>query len=504
MKIKMYISSPFALPARLSFNDGWELCRRGLKRMNFDFKYLIFQSKIARSTLDKFRVSGSGKVCETAINFRISFIFKTYIKNGVTMQSSVQSYELYKKRREKLIGLVKETHNVTRGVIVLFSGFESDCQAFRQESSFYYMTGIVEPGLVCAIDLDGTSTLYVPRYAIDRSVWVDEAIALNQPNATILGFDTIAFLGAECPGCHIGPYAPRNAYETLLADLEKYGDTIYSLAPDNADEYVMQRFMCDRLLRLKHAIVDISSCIAVMRRIKDSHEIPLLEQAIAITADAQKAAAHAIKNSGHESDVCAALESVMIQQHARPSFPSIIAGGYNGTILHYTSCNKPIGQQDLVVVDIGAEYEYYAADITRTYPASGTFSPRQREIYQLVLDAQAYVAQHAQPGYWLKNQKQPEKSLHHLAVAFFKERGYAQYFPHGIGHYLGIDVHDVGSYQEPLAAGDVITIEPGLYIRDECIGVRIEDNYLITAQGAECLSSAIPKDIHDIEQMLTN
>jgi Xaa-Pro aminopeptidase len=154
------------------------------------------------------------------------------------------------------------------------------------------------------------------------------------------------------------------------------------------------------------------------------------------------------------------------------------------------------------VIDIGAEYAYYAADITRTYPASGTFSERQREIYQMVLDAQEFVAAHAKPGYWLKNAAYPEQSLHHMAVQFFKEHGLDKYFMHGIGHYLGLDVHDVGSYQEPLKPGDLFTIEPGLYIRNEGIGVRIEDNYLMTGDGVRCLSAHIPKTVTDIERLM--
>jgi len=157
---------------------------------------------------------------------------------------------------------------------------------------------------------------------------------------------------------------------------------------------------------------------------------------------------------------------------------------------------------DLVVVDIGAEFEHYCGDITRTYPVSGRFTKRQREIYDIVLECQQYIEMLAKPGMWLSNKDKPEESLNHLAREFFKERGYDQYFLHGLGHFLGLDVHDVGDYSEPLQIGDVITIEPGLYIAQEQLGVRIEDNYWIVEDGVVCLSEHLPKDADEIEKLI--
>jgi len=170
--------------------------------------------------------------------------------------------------------------------------------------------------------------------------------------------------------------------------------------------------------------------------------------------------------------------------------------------LHYTVNDDEMKDGDLVVVDIGAEYDYYCADLTRTYPVSGTFTKRQRELYNIVLETQKYIASIAKPGYWLKNNNELDKSLHHLAVKYLAERGYDQYFTHGIGHYLGLDVHDVGDYSTPLQEGDVITIEPGVYIPEEQIGIRIEDDYWIVDDGVVCLSEALPKHPDEIEAMV--
>ena len=189
----------------------------------------------------------------------------------------------------------------------------------------------------------------------------------------------------------------------------------------------------------------------------------------------------------------------MTASHARTSFPSIVAGGKNSTVLHYHENSGTLRNGDLVVVDIGAEYNNYCADLTRTYPVSGTFSKRQKEIYEVVLATQEYIASRAKPGMWLKNKDNVEQSLHHLAVKFLAQSGYDKYFPHGIGHFLGLDVHDVGDYTVPLQEGDVITIEPGIYIAEESIGIRIEDNYWITKDGAVCLSENLPKEVEDIE-----
>lgn len=156
----------------------------------------------------------------------------------------------------------------------------------------------------------------------------------------------------------------------------------------------------------------------------------------------------------------------------------------------------------LIVVDIGAEIDHYCADLTRTYPVGGTFTKRQKELYTIVLECQELVASKAKPGMWLSNKEKPEQSLHHIAKKFLDERGYGKYFIHGIGHFLGIDVHDVGDVREPLRDGDVFTIEPGIYIPEENIGIRIEDNYWMVKDGVVCLSESLPKKPEDIEALM--
>jgi Xaa-Pro aminopeptidase len=240
-----------------------------------------------------------------------------------------------------------------------------------------------------------------------------------------------------------------------------------------------------------------------MRRIKDDYETDLIYKAVQITTMAHKTAATLIEPGTHEYEILAAVECVFTQvAGATPAFPSIIASGQNTTIIHYTDKKRQLQSNDLVVIDIGAEYGMYSADLTRTYPVGGKFTPRQREIYQKVLDTQLYIESITKPGMFLKNSRYPEKSLHHLAVTAFARQGLAQYFCHGLGHYLGLDVHDVGDLQQPLQPGEIFTLEPGVYIPDENIGIRIEDNYIMADDGVVCLSYELPKQPEDIEHMM--
>lgn len=206
----------------------------------------------------------------------------------------------------------------------------------------------------------------------------------------------------------------------------------------------------------------------------------LLKKAIKITYDAHKVVEEILKPGLKECEVQAEIERVFRKNNCRVAFPSIVASGKNTTVLHYESGDRKLRAGELLVVDIGAEYRYYCADITRTYAVSGSFTDRQHEVVNLVREAQEYVMSWAKPGMFLVNKEDPDKSLHHIALKFFQERGgYDQYFVHGIGHFLGLDVHDVGDLAEPLGRGDVFTVEPGIYIPEENIGVRIEDDLIL-------------------------
>jgi Xaa-Pro aminopeptidase len=414
---------------------------------------------------------------------------------------------MYALRRKDFISDIKEAYPAKDGIVVLFAGFEQEERRFVQESSFYYLTGLNEPSLVLVMDLQGKTTLYMPNCMKERSKWVVAPLEMTAEYAKKIGVDEVKLLGSSCDGYQMHPFFPQSEYEQLLKDIDqqiKDNNTIFTFAPETQYGYVEQRLILQRLqsFGFKPSIVDVSSIVARLRRSKDMHEMELMYKAVDITCLAQDAAAKAISNDMTEAEVQASLEYIITGSQAAPSFPSIVGSGKNAAILHYTENNGIMKNGDLVVVDIGARYKQYCADITRTYPVSGKFTDRQKEIYTIVLETQEYIADRAKPGVWLSNADKPERSLNHLAKAFIKEKGYEQYFPHGIGHFLGLDVHDVGDYKEPLKEGDVITIEPGIYIKDEHIGIRIEDDYWIIKDGAICLSEGLPKSIKEIEQMV--
>ncbi len=421
-----------------------------------------------------------------------------------------EQLSVYSLRRKELVESIKLAFpQISHGMVVLFAAFEQGSERFRQDKTFFYYTGVNEPGTALVIDLAGKSTLYIPNCFEKRAQWMTLPAALVNRDAKALGVDAVELLGDECETYELNPYFSEHEYAHMIARMKNViarGGSLFSTAPNNGHEYVNTRFTFDHLQKfisdVQKSIVDISSIIASSRRRKDVGEIEHVYRAIEITELAHESAVQAIKHEALEAEVQASLEYMMIASHARPAFPSIVASGKNGTVLHYNQNSGTLKNGDLLVVDIGAEFNNYCADLTRTYPVSGAFTKRQKELYNIVLETQTYIASLAKPGIWLKNKDKAEQSLHHLAVKFLAKRGYDKYFPHGIGHFLGLDVHDVGDYSLPLQEGDVITIEPGIYIAAENIGIRIEDNYWITKEGAICLSEHLPKEADDIEAVV--
>ncbi|HTM06532.1 MAG TPA: aminopeptidase P N-terminal domain-containing protein [Patescibacteria group bacterium] len=421
------------------------------------------------------------------------------------------NFNMYVERRKKLCKFIIDKYKTDKGIVCLIANYEPASGLFRQESSFYYLTGLQEPGLILTIDLSSGSTLlFVPAYGMSRTQWMDTTFFDDLcKNPARAGIEKIVPLGNQVAGYsihhfgHIDQYAHFIMYIQTALFAQK---TIFSPCSDNPALYIPQRTLWLQLNRaiptLQEACIDIHFLIADMRRVKNMQEIEAIFKAVEITMLAQETVAGIISNNVEEAEVHGNVRYIMCASGAMEAFPSIVGSGKNSTVLHYHSNNKSMHDGDLVVVDIGAEKNMYAADITRTYPVSGKFSDRQKEIYTMVLETQNYIASLAKPGMWLRNKEVPEQSLHHLAKVFLDKKGYGHYFVHGIGHYLGLDVHDVGSYAEPLQEGDVFTIEPGIYIQEESLGIRIEDNYWMTEKGALCLSEDLAKTIDEIELLM--
>jgi Xaa-Pro aminopeptidase len=244
--------------------------------------------------------------------------------------------------------------------------------------------------------------------------------------------------------------------------------------------------------------VDCTKPLARLRMTKSPAELELLVRSAEATMEAQKAAWRAAKPGAWEYQVAGAvIGSYASAGCGRNAFPPIIGSGPNSTVLHYSRNNRRMDAGELLLIDIGAECAMYAGDITRTIPVSGKFSPRQLEIYQAVLQANRDVIAAARPGTTVKRLRQ-------VAIDSLNRRNppLGQFLNHGVSHHIGLDVHDLADNDEPLRPNAVITVEPGVYLPEENIGIRIEDMVLITEQGARVLTSALPVEPEAIEKMM--
>jgi Xaa-Pro aminopeptidase len=271
----------------------------------------------------------------------------------------------------------------------------------------------------------------------------------------------------------------------------------------------------------------VGSIVHEMRLIKDEHEIKLMRKAADISADSHIKAMQVCKPGKYEYQLQATMESHFVHEGGTcPAYTSIVGGGDNATVLHYIKNRDELADGDLVLIDAAAEFEMYAADITRTFPVNGIFSETQRAVYQVVLDAQKAVIEASKPG--VTFQELHDLDLKLLVEGMIKigllegtvdqiieENAYQPYFMHKTGHWLGLDVHDMGKYiidgkSRVLEAGMVYTVEPGIYVNSKSdapekfrgIGIRIEDNILITETGNVNLTASAPKEIAEIESIM--
>ncbi len=281
-------------------------------------------------------------------------------------------------------------------------------------------------------------------------------------------------------------------FDRIFGNMMTWSWELYVPKKFNASYY----FILDLVKKFPYLkIRDLSPFLDRMRLVKSAEEIEMMRQASEITAAGLNAAMRAAAPGIYEYELQNIIESVFQAQGAeRTSFASIIGSGPNSVIIHYDKNTRKTEPGDLVVMDVGAEYLEYAGDITRTIPISGIFTARQRQIYDIVLEAQIRAIAACRPGAkW--------SDVDAAARNFIKDKGYDPYFTHGTSHSLGLDVHDPG-YSWRLLPGMIITVEPGIYIPAENLGVRIEDDILITDSGPVVLSAGVPKKIEDIEWLM--
>lgn len=393
---------------------------------------------------------------------------------------------------------------------------------YRQHSDFYYLTGFEEP---CAVAIllpnrkAGEFILFNRVRNRDEEIW--NGYRAGQEGARkIFGADEAY---------------PIEEFETKLPELlEGRTEIHYALGMDKMFDKILIAATKKLHGKIRSgtqppiAFIDIAHSLHEMRLIKSPTEVELMRKAADISVDAHVSAMQLCKPGMNEYELEAELQYVFNRNGARfPAYTSIVGSGANSCILHYNSNNQVIKDGSIVLIDAGCEYENYASDLTRTFPANGTFSPEQRAIYEIVLAAQLAAIKTIRPGSsWDTAQKVIVKIITQglLELGLLKgnlntlieKEAYTKFYMHRSGHWLGLDVHDVGRYKinnkwRKLEPGMVLTVEPGIYISSDLsgvpkkwhnIGVRIEDDILVTQQGHEVLSEQLPKTISDIEAIM--
>jgi len=392
--------------------------------------------------------------------------------------------EEYRSRRAALRKSLQD------GVTILVGRTEKERgelrSGFLQEPNFFYLTGWEEPGAILVLEPE-QETFFIPRRNPEREKWTGRKAAPEDDGIRdVTGFDRV--LATE-------------TFESQLPSLVESAGKIYSLTEQPA------AVRLQALLPLRE-FADAAPAIAKLRMIKSERELALIQRSIDATVQAHRAAWRRLAPGLREYQMAGAMSSVFFDQGCqRPAFAFIIGSGPNGAVLHYSKNSRRMDGGELVVMDAGAECAGYAADVTRTLPVGGRFTPRQRELYEVVLGAQKAVIAAIKPGATLS--KTAPDGLYKIALDYIGSHGKDQkgeslgkYFTHGIGHHVGLGVHDANDPAEPLAPGMVITVEPGIYIPEESIGIRIEDIVLVTGDGAKVLSAALPKEVTEIEEAL--
>jgi Xaa-Pro aminopeptidase len=394
---------------------------------------------------------------------------------------------------------------------------------YRQDSDFLYLTGFDEPEAVAVIRAsnDGPKyTLFVRPRDPEREIW-DGRRAGTEGARDAYGADE-AF--------------PIEQFKEKLGDyLNGAANLYYRIGngrPDLDEMVVGQirrlRAMGRRGVSAPEAIIDTASITHEMRLFKSEEEIELMQRAADIGAEGHVAAMKAARAGMNEYEVEALIEYTFRKSGASgPAYTSIVGGGANATVLHYINNDAVLQDGDLLLVDAGAEYGGYASDITRTFPVNGRFSPAQRDIYDLVLKTQMACVERVRPGTNVDELKNYSIELLTEGMVrlgllngdpkkLIEEEKYKQFYMHGLGHFLGLDVHDVGRYHvkdeaRRLEPGMVMTVEPGLYVATDTkdipekylgIGVRIEDDVLVTEDAPRVLSNKAPKQLEEIEELM--
>lgn len=374
--------------------------------------------------------------------------------------------EEFAARRQKLMASVGE------GAVVVGAGkiIEDEIDYNVMLYDFYYLTGWHRQGsFLILLSGEGKSILFVAGTKPEEFAAIAKAsgIADIRPEAELAAF--VSNTLAKEKKIHAQSYLRGDNSWRWMEELAK-GTTF--------DDTIGEK-------------------TTALRLVKSEAELALLRKAAAATSQGFLQAMKQARPGMNEGKLQSFIEAEFKKQGCeRLAFPSIVGSGRNGTVIHYMKNNMDMEDGTLVVCDVGGKYQWYAADITRTLPVNGIFTDEQKELYTIVLEAQKLCEQALKPGVTIMD-------LHKIAKEAIAAKGYGKYFPHVVGHFVGLDVHDCGGFRQTLTPGMVITIEPGIYIENRRIGIRIEDTYVVTKDGFERISKDAPREIGEIEKIMT-
>ncbi len=378
---------------------------------------------------------------------------------------------------------------------------------FRQSNDFYYLSGVEVPDAALLIDAARhRSVLFLPPRNKRLELWEGPRLYAGDQARAVTGFDEVmesGRLGEEIEKCRSGHkevYTPLKPEEIAATSRDRAVE--YETARERSpwDGRVPRERAFEQNLKKKLgdsvAVRDLSPILDEMRRVKDAQEVDRMRESARIGAAGIKEAMRSANPGTYEYQLADVAEFIFKWRGAMgyAYFP-IVGSGPNSCHLHYSLDTRRIEPGDIVVMDFGPDYRYYHSDITRTFPASGKFSPEQAEIYRIVLAAQKAALDKVRPGGSFRE-------LNDAAREVVGRHGFLSHWLHGVSHYVGMSTHDVGEAQ-PFVSGVVITVEPGLYFPEKNLGVRIEDTVLVTRDGCEVLSGDVPKEVEEIERLMS-
>ena len=408
---------------------------------------------------------------------------------------------MYKERRERLLQQLPDY-----SIAVFMAGHASynigdEKNTFDVDRSYFYFTGLDKENqaLVLVKTPKGNQQiLFIEPFDPLMAKWVGGRI-LPEKAREISGIEDIRYTDA----LERTLFTFVNTYDKS-SQFVLYGE----LSKMEISQQIPVGILFKKIMESHPDVTcrNISAITTRMRNIKDEHELAQMGKAIEFTNQGIKAMMKASHDNIWENELEAHFDFVLKCNQCGHAFHTICAAGKRATVLHYGDNNQPSGESELVLIDLGASYGYYNADISRTFPNNGKFTERQKEVYETVLRANKMVMEIARPGLTTRD-------LNNAVIEFYKQElpkigltlngdKVSDYYYHGVSHHLGLETHDVSLMDEPLKPGCVITDEPGLYIEAEGIGVRIEDDILITEDGCRCLSSNIMKEVADIEAFM--